>query len=759
MHRWLSVVWVAAACARVDVSGEPDTGNGAVDEVPSVGPLPALCQESGPPPPVPADLVAWAAQVDASNNLYFGSGRLAELNALGDALPRLDEAGAPVRLERAWLRHTAGDLEGSIADYAWVLAAPGGYSSEALVGEAVAWLRLAEVTNCASGGSTSCIVPLDAAAEHEDPTGAARAAELLRQSLTLDPIDTETRVWLLNVAAMAMGTWPESVEPAWRLEESFFRDGATLEPFRGVSMSYGLDEGLTPAGGAAVADVNGDGYLDMMLSTMTPGGDLALWLNAGDGRLCEATQAAGLQGIGGIGSFTTADFDGDGDEDIFAPRAAWLEREGVIRPSLLLNDGQGHFRDLAVERGLGEPGPAQVSAWADVDLDGDLDLFEGREGTGEDWVRPSSLYLQEEDGTFVDVAEAWGVRDLGVVKGASWGDLDGDGDPDLTVSRLGQPNVVFRNQGDRFEDVTAQVGGEGALISFATWFFDMDHDGDPDLFSASLVLPDVEIAPAYTVIGHGADAWVRSRLGRPLGSAETLHLYRNDDGVFTDVTVEVGLDQPLSVMGSSFGDLDADGWPDLLLGTGLPDFDAQVPNVAFVQRDGVFEEVTTSSRLGHLAKGHGVSFGDIDEDGDEDILTNLGGMFSGDGFQDGLYVNPHGRAGLAVDLVGTVANRAAIGARVRILSDLRIRYATVGEGGSFGNNSHRIEIPLAGDERIEAIEIDWPGSGSERVEGLETGRLHVVTEGSGVTSSRPLARFTLDVSGDHAHEESGDPVP
>jgi hypothetical protein len=745
---------VACSPSRVAGAADPTPADSPDPEAEDSGdaarPIRPLCLEVGPPAAVPDDLRAWAEGVAASGNMFFGSSRRVALEALGDAIPALDADGAPLRLERAWRRHIAGDLDDALADYA--LSGVGAFASAAGTGGALAWMRKAELNSCASGAASACIVPLDAAAEHRDPTAAAKAATLLRASLTLDPVAPQTRGWWLNVASMAVGVWPLGVEEPWRLGEEFFADEAQVRPFRNVSMTYGLDDALSPAGGAALADMDGDGLLDVLTSTISPGGGMSLWLNVGDGRLCDASRAAGVDRVGGILSFTTVDVDGDGDEDIFAPRGAWLDADGAVRPSLLINDGAGHFRDEAVERGFSEPGPAQVSAWSDVDLDGDLDVFIGREAAG-DVAYPSSLYLQQVDGSFVDVGEAWGARDFGFVKGASWGDLDGDGDADLAVSRLNGPNVVLRNDLVRLVDVTASVGGAEPQTSFATWFFDMDHDGDPDLFSASLAPSDVVSGPSSPSFAHNGDAWVLGRQGAPPPDAETPHLYRNDGGVLVDVTAAMGLARPMSVMGSSFGDLDADGTPDLLLGTGLPDLDAQVPNLAFVQRDGRFLDVTTSSRLGHLQKGHGVSFGDLDEDGDEDVVVNLGGMFPGDGFRDGLFVNPHGRAGLALDLVGTTTNRAAIGARVRVVSDRRVRYATVGEGGSFGNNSRRVDVPLAPDEIVEAVEIDWPGGGWERVEGLEEGFVYRLAEGQGVVASRPFAGIGLDLGGEHGHDD------
>jgi hypothetical protein len=156
----------------------------------------------------------------------------------------------------------------------------------------------------------------------------------------------------------------------------------------------------------------------------------------------------------------------------------------------------------------------------------------------------------------------------------------------------------------------------------------------------------------------------------------------------------------------------------MYLGTGTPPFEFLVPNRAF-RNDGKggFEDVTVAANLGTLAKGHGVAFADLDNDGDEDIYEVLGGAFPGDTFPNALFQNPgNGNDWIALRLEGTLANRSAIGARIRVMvagrSGTRNVYRTVGSGGSFGASSLEQEIGLgclASDgAAIEEIEITWP---------------------------------------------------
>jgi hypothetical protein len=203
-----------------------------------------------------------------------------------------------------------------------------------------------------------------------------------------------------------------------------------------------------------------------------------------------------------------------------------------------------------------------------------------------------------------------------------------------------------------------------------------------------------------------------------------MYLYHNNhDGTFTEVTDEMGLNKPVFAMGANFGDIDNDGWQDMYLGTGNPDFSSLVPNRLFKNIGGKgFKDITVASRTGNLQKGHGVSFADIDNDGDQDIFLRSGGAYEPDGFFNSLYLN-EGQDTLnnwiSVLLKGTKANRAAIGAfiQVRFTENgvSRSVYMDVNSGGSFGCNPMRKEIGIGRAKMIDELVIRWPGSGTEQV--------------------------------------------
>jgi ASPIC and UnbV/FG-GAP-like repeat len=275
---------------------------------------------------------------------------------------------------------------------------------------------------------------------------------------------------------------------------------------------------------------------------------------------------------------------------------------------------------------------------------------------------------------------------------------------------MGGPNHLFHNVGakgkiPKFIDVTQQAGVAEPNMSFTCWFFDYDNDGWPDIFVSGYwaTIPNI----------------VREYLGeKDHAKGDRPRLYHNNrDGTFTDVSREMHLDRLLLTMGANFGDLDNDGWLDFYVGTGAAPLTSIVPHQMFRNHQGqYFENVTTSGGFGHLQKGHGVAFGDIDNSGNQDVIEVIGGALTADRFWTALFKNPgHGNHWIKLNLVGVRANRFAVGARirVRITEDGKQRdiYRTVNSGGSFGASSLRPHIGLGKARVVDELEIRWPGSG------------------------------------------------
>jgi hypothetical protein len=485
-------------------------------------------------------------------------------------------------------------------------------------------------------------------------------------------------------------------------------------------------------------DFDGDGLLDLVSSTSDPCGSLKAFRNDGRGRFEEVTEAWGLDGqLGGL-NLMHADFDDDGRLDLLVLRGGWLFAQGRIRNSLLRNglgESGARFVDVTRSAGLSEPAyPTQTGAWGDFDGDGDLDLYVGNEHSGE-VPYPSQLFRNDGDGTFTDVARKAGVENLRLAKAVGWGDYDNDGDPDLFVSNNGR-NRLYRNNGDgRFTDVAPELALEGPEgWTFASWFFDYDNDGDLDLFNADYRSNTSAVAASY--FGVAVDS------GHPF-------LYRNDGGHFTEISKEVGLTRPTLPMGANYGDLDNDGWLDFYLATGDPSFQSMVPNLMFRNREGRrFSDVTFSGGFGHLQKGHGVAFGDVDNDGDQDLFHQLGGFYPADSFANVLLENPgSGASWITLRLEGRRANRFGVGARIEVRvregDKRRSIHLLAGSGGSFGGSSMQQEIGLGQATEIEEIVVRWPGSGIQRFAKPAMNGVFLVIEGEKAPKPVELPRIRL----------------
>jgi hypothetical protein len=560
----------------------------------------------------------------------------------------------------------------------------------------VASMRQGEVDNCMVNSSADrCLFPLRPGGYHGRPRGAQVAIERFQERLAMDPDNVDVR-WLLNLAYMVLGRYPQDVPRSALIPPAAFSSDAAMPRFVDVAPQVGLGHSDI-SGGTIIEDFDGDGLLDVAFSSVDHCSALGLYRNRGDGTFEDRSGQAGVLGqLGGLNIVQT-DYNNDGRLDIFVMRGGW---QMPMRNSLLRNNGDGTFTDVTRTAGLFSGAHATHSAaWADFDDDGWLDVFVGHELT------PSQLFRNRHDGTFEDVTARAGVGANAFTKGATWGDYDKDGFPDLYVSNFVGDNFLYHNNGDgTFTDVAGKLGVQKPLMSFPTWFFDYDNDGWLDIFVASYV-------PSLS-------EFVKHYLGIP-PSAETLTLYRNlGNGTFEDVTRETGLARVVPTMGTNFGDLDNDGFLDMYLGTGAPSYGALMPNIMLKNDRGRrFLDVTEATGTGHLQKGHGIAFADLDDDGDEDVVLNVGGAVPGDSYDEVLFENPggYGNNWISLELVGVKTNRAAIGTRITLrLSGAgegsAERYREVTSGGSFGSSSLVQHIGVGRARTIDSLEVFWPVS-------------------------------------------------
>ena len=606
--------------------------------------------------------------------------------------------------------------------------------------EALAHMRRAEDENCHLASTRdACLAPIRGQGIHQKREGATRAVRVLDEVLRAEPDNLRAR-WLLNIAHMTLGSYPDGVPVRHRIPPSAFASDFPLPRFDNVAAEAGLDL-YALSGGAILDDFDGDGRLDLMVSSIGFADQLRYFHNTGTGRFEDRTERAGLTGeVGGL-NLIQADYDNDGFLDALVLRGGWLGSQGRFPLSLLRGRGDGTFTDVTRDAGLLRFAPTQTATWLDYDGDGRLDLFVGNESTAGD-AHPCALYHNEPDGTFTNVAKEAGVDFVGFVKAVVSGDYDNDGRPDLYVSVFGGDNLLFHNEGPggagargrgwRFTNVAASAGVTAPRASFGAFFFDYDNDGWLDLFVAGYGKKSAEGLPVVEDVA--ADY-----LAQP-SDGETGRLYHNEGGTFRDVTEAARLAKVVPAMGLNFGDLDNDGWLDFYLGTGTPDLGMLIPNRMFRNADGrTFQDVTSAGNFGHLQKGHAVCFGDVDDDGDQDVFEEMGGAVLADKARSMLYANPGSANGwLSLELEGVRSNRRAMGARIKIVLDTggaaRAIYRTVGSGGSFGASPLRQEIGLGPNATVSRVEITWPATGeTQRLDGLTPRHRYRVREGDSRT--------------------------
>jgi tetratricopeptide (TPR) repeat protein len=514
----------------------------------------------------------------------------------------------------------------------------------------------------------------------------------------------------------------------------------------GHSPTHHLPE--TMGGGVGLLDYDGDGWLDVYVvqgGTFPPEPNQArsvpgdrLFHNRGGGVFEDVTLALGIDRLPrGYGhGVAVGDYDNDGDPDLFVTR--WRSY------ALLRNDGV-RFVDATDEVGLGGDRDWPTSAaFADLDRDGDLDLFvchylawdpdhplscrTALHGDGLAYCDPrrcaalADRLFRNDGGRFVEVTFAAGIHDrhgrgLGVIAA----DLDQDGWIDLYVANDTTANDFWRNLGGmRFEEVGLTAGVAcNASGSFQAGMGvacgDLDGDGLPDLAVTNFY---GESTTAYHNLGHG---------------------------VFSDRTSSLGLAAPsrfLLGFGIAFLDFDNDGHLDLLTANGhVNDFRPRVPYAMPPQlysgRSGRLEDVSRDG--GPIFKtprvGRGLATGDLDNDGRVDAI-----MVCHDGPVVYLHNRTEGGHFVAFQLVGTLANRDAVGAQVSVFLPGRRQVASVTGGGSYQSaSSSRLHFGLGSRERIDLVEVVWPSGRKSRYHKLAADRGYLLTEGR--TEVKPLPGF------------------
>jgi hypothetical protein len=464
-----------------------------------------------------------------------------------------------------------------------------------------------------------------------------------------------------------------------------------------------LVDGPAYGRGAAWVDVDGDGWEDLWQSDTGsgyPGHERTsmLYRNLGGAAFQPMDLGIALAHLLANWTGSWGDYDADGDVDLLLVNGGYSQAQAC---ALYRNDLEqiGLFTDVTSEAGILDARSRWWSAaFADFDGDSWLDVVVTA-------IRgPLALYRNLGDGTFEEVAQSMGLSDPeGDTKNPVWFDFDLDGDQDLYVASVSD-HRFFRNDGEEgFVDVTAELlGAVGAMPPvFAASAADFDQDGWEDLYlgrwdSGDWILLNLG-GEGFLPVGEdvGIDT-----VGRPEGTENT--------------------------MGMTVGDLDGDGWPEVMIGPGRPGEAA--PPVVFCN-DGVlplhFHRCSDDFVAGQGdARNHAAVLADPDHDGDTDVFWNLGGHVEHD-LETGedtselgaFYVNRPlaPRRTAVVHLVGTRSNRSAIGARIEVVGSETHHYTIHGAQGFPGQSSDWLPVAL-GDADTGAATIRWPAGGITEVE-------------------------------------------
>ena len=548
--------------------------------------------------------------------------------------------------------------------------------------------------------SNSCIFPI-IEKEYLFTTGNIKKAnEIWGELLREQPWDYRNK-WMFNLSNHLIGNETE------RKLRSVFPQKLGNRPTPGdietsnISNKMNLHcEGL--AGGVIVEDFDQNGLQDVFRTSWYFDHNCQLLLQTEPGRFSEQTGQFMLDGeVGGLNCVST-DYNNDGYVDILILRGGWLGGLGLLPNSLLKNVNGKRFENVSFETGLTSAYPSHSAVWADFNNDGWLDLVIGNESRN--GAFPSEFYLNHGGTVFNKQSAALGFSVNAYVKGLSATDYDNDGDVDMFISNFGGNNQLIKNllteTGElKFTDVTQAANVTGPKDSFSCMFFDYNNDGHEDLF----------------VGGYGSSSVseaCRAYLGLTPKTGTSV-LYRNlGNGTFQDVTGGMGLNNILNVMGMNHGDLNADGYEDIYIGTGSPSFSNLIPNRLFINDGGTnFVEKTYESRTGSLQKGHGISFADLDNDGDLEIYAALGGWYTGDNFKDFIFSTNRKFKGLKLRLKGNASNVLGIGVKVEAVFDDRKIFRQLFNSSSFGNNPLSVYLGQSHPSQLKSVTVYWPSGG------------------------------------------------
>lgn len=524
------------------------------------------------------------------------------------------------------------------------------------------------------------------------------------------------------------------------LAQQSFTPAGFDDHYRQVAESRGLGEITGYGRGASFIDIDGDNDDDLFVADTDgrlfgrPYGMSILYVNDGTGSFIPGEFNLNPDDFLGTWAGSFADFDNDGDPDMLVTNGGYTTESTLALLENRINLGQG-FVNITRQSGMRSEADLQQIyrwwgvSWADYDNDGWLDVVITR-------VRQRPLIFHNEgNGRFAEVGERLGVRHYGQrdAKNPLWIDYDADGDQDLYLAGMDW-HGFFRNDGERFTEVTDQIfsealeGRSGLPSVFAASAADFDQNGHEDIYLGRWESQDYILFSN----GDGSFQWAgrvngidTANLGKisetdtnPMAS-ETAPMRQRQRASSPDGK-EIDMEPYENTMGLGVGDLFDDGWPDIVIGTGNPAFNAadiMLCNLGQRQFERCTERFIGADDSHSMTRGHGVTFADIDRDGFTDLFINLGGHppFDFNQKTDSRETNklflrqtqqPANAAWLT--LVGTSSNRDAIGARVSYGEADETRYQFVRSSGGFQSQNSKTLLLQLGEQNAVPVRIDWP---------------------------------------------------
>jgi len=528
--------------------------------------------------------------------------------------------------------------------------------------------------------------------------------------------------------------------------------------------------------GLSLGDVDGDGLPDIFaVGKDSPN---ALFLNRGDFRFEDVTEAKGLQGKRGIGAGSSMlDIDNDGDLDLYVTYTGFSNE-------LYLNDGKGNFVEMAADWGLDIESGSNAPSFADYDRDGDLDLYLQNnflQSSGLPEGMPDMLW-QNQDGVFVSVTEEAGISGAGQGHSAIWWDFDEDGWPDIYVANDFEPaDKLYRNNQDgTFTDVIKEVIVAAPYSAMGADLGDFNNDGHLDFMVSEMATHD-HVKHHRTVGSISTKVLWASTENAPQYMKNMVSL-KIGPKQFAEVGYLTGLDATDWTWATRFADFDNDGWLDAFFANGMarafhdgdigiqskkartgwqrmayfknsPQYDEQ--NLAYRNSgDFTFKDVSRQWGLDLVGVSFASAYADFDQDGDLDmVLSNMEANLT-------LYRNnSQGGRRLLVRLEGVESNRKGVGAKLRLHVGDEVMGREVSlTRGYLSNDEDLVHFGLGERSELGRLEIEWPSGAYQRVEGLEPGRRYTIREkamgeNSGLSEGTVFVRSDIEVPEETVSEE------